>query len=52
MVSVLGFFSHRIGIIEKKLEDVMYETRGWEEKNKKLTDRVSNQTLVYDSLTT
>lgn len=41
---VWGFFPHRIGIIEKKLEDVMYETRGWEEKNKKLTDRVSNQT--------
>lgn len=34
------FFFYRIGIIEKKLEDVMYETRGWEEKNKKLTDRV------------
>lgn len=39
--AILGF---QIGIIEKKLEDVMYETRGWEEKNKKLTDR--NTTLL------
>lgn len=37
-------FCVQIGIIEKKLEDVMYETRGWEEKNKKLTDR--NTTLL------
>lgn len=39
--AILGY---QIGIIEKKLEDVMYETRGWEEKNKKLTDR--NTTLL------
>lgn len=39
--AILGY---QIGIIEKKLEDVMYETRGWEEKNKKLTDR--NATLL------
>lgn len=39
---VWGFFFYRIGIIEKKLEDVMYEIRGWEEKNKKFIDWVSN----------
>lgn len=39
--AILGY---QIGIIEKKLEDVMYETRGWEEKNKKLVDR--NTTLL------
>ena len=39
-------FHCRIGIIEKKLEDVMYETRGWEEKNKKLVDRVSKLFMV------
>ncbi|XP_061193337.1 coiled-coil domain-containing protein 83-like [Saccostrea echinata] len=37
--AILGY---QIGIIEKKLEDVMYETRGWEEKNKKLSDRNAN----------
>ncbi|XP_056014461.1 coiled-coil domain-containing protein 83-like [Ostrea edulis] len=37
--AILGY---QIGIIEKKLEDVMYEIRGWEEKNKKLTDRNAN----------
>lgn len=41
--AILGY---QIGIIEKKLEDVMYETRGWEEKNKKLTDR--NATLLNE----
>ena len=35
------FFNFRINVIEKKLEDVMYETRGWEEKNKRHLDRVS-----------
>ncbi|XP_062603942.1 coiled-coil domain-containing protein 83-like [Saccostrea cucullata] len=37
--AILGY---QIGIIEKKLEDVMYESRGWEEKNKKLSDRNAN----------
>lgn len=41
--AILGY---QIGIIEKKLEDVMYETRGWEEKNKKLTER--NATLIKE----
>ena len=38
MFTVLSIF--RINVVEKKLEDVMYETRGWEEKNKRHLDRV------------
>lgn len=44
LMAVPAILGYQIGIIEKKLEDVMYETRGWEEKNKKLTDR--NTTLL------
>ena len=31
----------RITVTERKLEDVQYEVRGWEEKNKRNLDRVS-----------
>ena len=31
----------RINVFEKKLEDVEYEIRGWEEKNRRNVERVS-----------
>ncbi|KAL4233870.1 hypothetical protein ACF0H5_008544 [Mactra antiquata] len=34
-----AILAYQINVIEKKLEDVMYEARGWEEKNKRHQER-------------
>ncbi|XP_052807568.1 coiled-coil domain-containing protein 83-like isoform X3 [Mya arenaria] len=39
MTAQEAILAYQINIVEKKLEDVMYETRGWEEKNKRHLDR-------------
>ncbi|KAK3097159.1 hypothetical protein FSP39_006938 [Pinctada imbricata] len=42
MTAKEAILAYQIGIIEKKLEDHMYEAKGWEEKNKKLEERNEN----------
>ncbi|XP_045197461.2 coiled-coil domain-containing protein 83-like isoform X4 [Mercenaria mercenaria] len=39
MTAKEAILAYQINVIEKKLEDVMYETRGWEEKNKRHQER-------------
>ncbi|KAL3881283.1 hypothetical protein ACJMK2_027738 [Sinanodonta woodiana] len=39
MTAKEAILAYQINVIEKKLEDVMYETRGWEEKNKRSDER-------------
>ncbi|XP_052240713.1 coiled-coil domain-containing protein 83-like isoform X2 [Dreissena polymorpha] len=39
MTAQEAILAYQINVIEKKLEDVMYETRGWDEKNKRHLDR-------------
>lgn len=39
MTATEAILAYQINVIEKKLEDVMYETRGWEEKNKRHEER-------------
>lgn len=39
MTATEAILAYQINVIEKKLEDVMYETRGWEEKNKRHQER-------------
>ncbi|XP_033741617.1 coiled-coil domain-containing protein 83-like [Pecten maximus] len=54
MTAKEAILAYQIGIIEKKLEDVMFESRGWEDKNHRHEERneklLSEQELLIKHL--
>ncbi|KAL8608870.1 hypothetical protein ACOMHN_056035 [Nucella lapillus] len=41
MTAKEAILAYQINIVEKKLEDVRYEIRGWDEKNRRHEERVN-----------
>ncbi|XP_021359396.1 coiled-coil domain-containing protein 83-like isoform X2 [Mizuhopecten yessoensis] len=54
MTAKEAILAYQIGIIEKKMEDVMFESRGWEDKNRRHEERneklLSEQELLIKHL--